>query len=231
MGKRLERAFPATEELRRLIRTPEVAPNAAEEKKSMRQLLLESLVSTPVSSPTENESPAFMKLFQRAPFKPNFLTNILFLMSVFQTGVSTLVNHKGKPFYRSILEDRHLIVAIGIPLLGCLSLLAEGVKPINGFLELRSLPTARAQLCLFATFGIDLVGCWICSVLCQLGSDKVIKSVRVEEGFHSHVGQEEIAADKEEKLLEEESEENGALVRLMITASALVFLSSLLKFY
>ena len=177
--------------------------------------------------------PAIVKFFQRAPFRPNYPTNVVFLLSVFQAAVSTLVNHRGRPFHGAILEHRQLIAGIGMSIFFSLSMLTEGFKGINTILELRPLPTTNAQLCLIGVFAIDFVAIYLADTICKLGRGDEMQYSRAER-YDSDDGSptdESLlsAAEREEKLLDEEAQENGALVRIMTSAVGMIFLSSLAK--
>lgn len=197
----------------------------------MMLLLMESLLKAPVEVSQDKEIPAIVKMFQRAPFRPNYPTNVAFLLSVFQPAVSTLMNHRGRPFHGAILEHRQLIVGIGLTILFPLCMLTEGFKSINKLLELRLLPTTRSQLCLMSVFGIDFVASYLITAICKIGQgdegqcDK--DSQYNEKGEVPSTGPS--AAEREKELLEEEAQENGALVRIMTSAVGMIFLSSLAK--
>ena len=232
MASRLEVASMEPRENRRLIRAAPVGHSLAfvAEKKPIMLLLMESLLKAPVGISEDKEIPAIVKLFQRAPFRPNFPTNVAFLLSVFQPAVSTLMNHRGRPFHGAILEHRQLIVGIALSILFPLCMLTEGFKSINKVLELRLLPTTRSQLCLMSIFGIDFVASYLTTAICKIGQG--------DEGQGDNNGQNEqcevpstgpSAAEREEELLEEEAQENGALVRIMTSAVGMIFLSSLAK--
>lgn len=227
LANRLEAAYAGSEEKTRMIKVGHRLLEAAE-KKPMDFLLKESLVKAPVEVPEEQPGPAILKLFRRAPFKPNYTTNVVFLLSIMQPAVSTLANHRGRPFHGAVLEHRMLIVGIGLSILFSLSMLAEGVKPVNEFLQLRLLPSTRAQMCLFTVFLLDAVGCWIVGTVCKLGSGETVvesSSPPTTSGNETAVS----AADQEEKILAEEAEENGSLVKIMVSATTMIFLSSLAK--
>ena len=201
-------------------------------------LLREALVKAPVGKSENRALPAILKLFQRAPFRSNYPTNVAFLLSVFQPAVSTLMNHRGRPFHGAILEHRQLIVAIGLSLLFPLCMLTEGVKKVNEILELRLLPTTRSQLCLMSIFGIDFVASFLVTAICKIGSGGGRRS-QMHHGDDGDNMESEMsgalpsstasAAEREEELLEEEAQENGALVRIMTSAVGMIFLSSLAK--
>ncbi len=77
--------------------------------------LLSSLVKAPfptslISDSDENDSKRSI-LFRKRSFEPNFVSNHVFIVSLFQNAVMTLVNHRGRPFSISFLESRTLCVS------------------------------------------------------------------------------------------------------------------------
>jgi hypothetical protein len=228
IAKRLEAAFVEPDELRRMISVIDASLGENVEKKPMVQLVMESLLQAPVEKKEASPLPAMFKLFQRAPFKPNYITNVIFLQSIFQSGLSTWVSHGGRPFHGAILEHRQLIVGIALSILFSLSTLAEGFPKINQILELRPLPTASAQVCLVSVFFINMVACLIAGVICNIGSGVSTELPKTDfEGKYEDT--DGSAASQEEKLLFEETEDNGSLVRIMVAATGMVFLSSMAK--
>ena len=149
-------------------------------------------------------------IFGRPPFRPNYETNIVFIFSVLQTAISSLINHKGKPFYGSILESRSLCLSAGIAVLFAIACMAETFPFINDFLELRRMPSRQSKL---ATLSIAFADVALC-VLCRFLSSRLLDSSEVQEVLtHSDP---DIAADIEEKLLGEESKQNRNLVLIML---------------
>lgn len=74
--------------------------------------LLSSLVGSSaakhISSDTDAPPQSFLK---SSPFQPNYVSNNVFFMSVFQNAVMALVNHPGRPFSVSFLESRPLCLS------------------------------------------------------------------------------------------------------------------------
>jgi hypothetical protein len=243
-----ESQFPLShgniENNRRLIclaeeKFPQTIPN----EPHIRHLLLNSLLKAPVTS-KHDDRPAILKLFQRAPFQPNYITNVVFLSSIFQPAVSTLVNHLGRPFHGAVLEHRQMIVGIGLSLLIPLVLITQGFPIVNGFLELRPWPiesssVKNAQLSILGIFALNFVLSYLLAVV--FGSKRaptVAKTISDEKSDNQQIAETAsyfnstkiiTAADREEQLLQEESEENGALVRILFCTVGIVFLSSMAR--
>jgi hypothetical protein len=243
MASRLEVAFMQPRQNRRcLIRAApkDLSQVSAAGEKPMMLLLREALVKAPAVGKSENSAlPVILKLFQRAPFRSHCPTNIAFLQSVFRPAVSTLMNHRGRPFHGAILEHRQLIVAIGLSLLFPLGMLTEGVKKVNEILELRLLPTTRSQLCPMSIFGIDFVASFLVAAIRKIDSVGGSRRSQMHHGNDVDNTESETpgaspsstasAAEREEELLEEEAQGNDALVRIMTSAVGMIFLSSLAK--
>jgi len=158
-----------------------------QQQKPIMHLLRDALVEAPVLLPEDKENsqiPAIVRMFQRKPFRPNYITNIHFLHSVWTMGTNLLVNHVGYPYCGRVLEHRTLIVAIGLPLFLTAILLMEGIPKVNTLLELRLLSTTatdgsssdttqlKSQLRLLMILAIDLFGCYITTFLCKLKQEQ-----------------------------------------------------------
>jgi hypothetical protein len=229
-------AFVGPGEIRRSIRVAKAEVFAIKvlsisTKKPMMQLLMESLVKAPVDTSSEDSMPAIIKFFQQVPFRPNYPTNVVFLLSVFQAAVSTLVNHKGRPFHGAILEHRQLLAGIGFSVLFSLAMLTEGFKSIIPLLELRPWPTTNAQLCLMGVFVIDFVASYLVEVMCKFGRGEPMQYAagmmalmmtilpRMKLYYLQQSGKRNCWTRPK----------NGALVRIMTSAVGMIFLSSLAK--
>jgi len=100
-------------------------------------------------------------LLGRPKFRPNQITNAVFLLSIFQNAVVTVVNHKGSPFYEDILENRSLCLALGGAMIFCLACVAESVPWLNSLLELAPMSSWKMKFNLLLLFLIDFVGCFV----------------------------------------------------------------------
>lgn len=75
--------------------------------------LLASLIGSSSSNlltSSDTDAPK-QSFFRRTPFQPNYVSNNVFIVSVFQNAVMTLVNHSGRPFSVSFLESRSLCLS------------------------------------------------------------------------------------------------------------------------
>ena len=155
-------------------------------------------------------------LFRRPPFRPNYNTNIVFILSILQNMLVSVANHKGKPFNRSILESRSLCNTALLTGGLCVALIVELFPKINAVLQLRPMPSRKSQgiflLIAFLNVGAST---FVSRLFTSTGPamEEMDKSVaRAENG-------QEGAADLEERLLREESSLN---VRTTLVALALL---------
>jgi len=219
---------------------PLILPSpSSQQTKIILHLVRDALVRAPVLLPEDynDTTPAFVRLFQRKPFRPNYVTNVHFTHSIWTMGINILVNHAGYPYYGRILQHRKLIVAIGVPLFLAFILLAEGVPQLNAVLELRPFQKdttqIKSQLQLMMIFAIDLFGCYLIPPFCKpKRRDTNCINLSKSSSLYDDENNEDTnnnTAKEEEKLLNEESGENASLVRIMISSISMVFLNSLAK--
>ena len=160
-------------------------------------------------------------LLGRPKFRPNMVTNTVFLLSIFQNAVITLTNHQGRPFYGGILESRSLCLAIGGAILFCLLCVAEKAPWVNALLELAPLPTRGARIKLLLLFAIDFVGCYAVECLSLF----FLEPELWEEGLRPlSTPRPGDAASEEELLLQSEVKDNSRLVRGLALIAGLLIL-------
>jgi hypothetical protein len=175
--------------------------------------------------PGENDGePESASHFRRPPFVPNYATNIVFIFSVLQSAVSSLVNHRGKPFYRSILESSELVVASSITALFSVACIVEFFPPINGWLELRALPSRKSKLVILGLATTNVLACIVCRILSELPLE------RHKENEEVNSSKTKTAADLEVELLKEESKKNlRDVIMVSGTITYMVVVASLVK--
>lgn len=159
--------------------------------------------------------------FQRAPFRPNYETNSVFIFSILQSALSALVSHKGAPFYRSVLESRDLCVASGITLLFVLACITGKMPSFTSFLQVKPLPSRLSKLVFLGIVMINIIAC----AFCRLIMDNFLsKTQSFDEGTMASkkATLSKNAADHEEKLLSEEREYN---------LKGLVFFSAIIVYF
>jgi manganese-transporting P-type ATPase len=159
--------------------------------------------------------------FGRPKFRPNYATNVVFLFSIFQSGVAAVVNHKGKPFCGSFLESRKLSVAVCAAFFSSVMGVAETFPILNAILELKPLPSRGSRYLILSLFIFDIAGCWLVNLMCT--SLSTTKSELVKPTMKSSTTRgEETAADLEARLLKEEETENRKLVTAIVAATIMV---------
>ena len=73
--------------------------------------VLASLTGSATSTSLSSDEKQPQNFFRRTPFQPNFVSNAVFIVSMFQNAVITMVNHGGRPFSVSFLESRPLCLS------------------------------------------------------------------------------------------------------------------------
>lgn len=158
--------------------------------------------------------------FGRPKFRPNYATNVVFLFSIFQSGVTAIVNHKGKPFCGSFLESRNLSVAVCAAFLGSVVGISGTFPVLNAMLELKPLPSRGSRYWILSLFLFDIAGCWLINRMCTLVSST--KAELVTPTVRKSSTGEETAADLEARLLKEEETDNRKLVMAIVAATIVV---------
>ncbi|TAH03380.1 MAG: hypothetical protein EAZ17_02825, partial [Sphingobacteriales bacterium] len=120
--------------------------------------MLSALTKSSIGGRKEaNDNVVPTSLFRRTPFIPNYETNVVFILSILQNMLVALGNHRGKPFYQSILESRPLTI-ISVATVGiCVALVAETAPKINTLLQLKTMPSKKSQATLFALVLLNLL--------------------------------------------------------------------------
>lgn len=172
-----------------------------------------ALAAVPRSSDSDKKRGRGLDLLGRPPFRPNYTTNIVFLLSIFQNAVSAIITHKGSPFYLSVLESRQFCFSVGLALLCAVAGASETFPVANSLLELRSLPSRRFRRIFLAILVIDFVGCFSFKWVVQGCEER--RNIDEESRNKSAVACRESAADTEEALLMEEAKSNRALLLVM----------------
>eukprot|EP00536_Pseudo-nitzschia_multiseries_P018215 jgi/Psemu1/328763/estExt_fgenesh1_pg.C_22580002 len=131
--------------------------------------------------------------FQRAPFRPNYETNSVFILSILQSAISAIVSHKGRPFYRGISESRDLGTVACATLLFAVACITGKLPSVATFLEVKALPSRRSKLIFLGIVAINIAACALSTV---------------------EESEKKTAADREEMLLLEEAEDNWKGLRL-----------------
>ena len=161
----------------------------------------------------------------RPKFRPNQVTNAVFLLSIFQNAVISLVNHMGAPFYGKVLENRKLTLSIMASLLLAIACVSETFPDINKILQLAPFPSQKAQVTFLMLFALDLVGCYAIDRLALyfLSPERSAALKEATDSSKIESSKATTAADKHEEMLFEEEKQNKGLV-LRLTLLALGFI-------
>ena len=179
-----------------------------------------ALAASPRPSESNEQKRRGLNLLGRPPFRPNYATNVVFFMSIFQNGVSAIMSHTGKPFYGTILESRQLCLWIGASFLFVIACATETMPQVNEFLELRLLPSRRYRSIILAILLIDMFGCFVAKwIVGGFLMDRSESDIAAKKGSKS-------AADKEEALLAEEEQENKKLLLAMTIGAVVMVVNS-----
>jgi len=184
-----------------------------------RNKKLGKVLSALAESELQDENEKFEPgLFRRPPFRPNYETNIVFIMSILQSTVSSLINHKGKPYYRTILESRELCFVSAVTALFSVVCITGNFPFILDILELRPLPSRKSKYILLGIITFNVLACIGCKTLSEFlflrKRETTVPRVKVSITKN--------AADAEETLLIEEAKQNRR--GMMITFGLLGYL-------
>jgi len=184
-----------------------------------RNKKLGKVLSALAESELQDENEKFEPgLFRRPPFRPNYETNIVFIMSILQSTVSSLINHKGKPYYRTILESRELCFVSAVTALFSVVCITGNFPFILDILEIRPLPSRKSKFILLGIITFNILACIGCKTL----SEFLFLRKRETTVPRVKVSITKTAADAEETLLIEEAKQNRR--GMMITFGLLGYL-------
>lgn len=221
IGRRLEAEGMVKE--RRLIQW--VPASGDPSRRFLIDTVAEALVEAPKAPDKETMGGTLRRLLLGEPFKPNYPTNAVFFLSIFQGAVSSLFNFSGYPFSSRMLENRQLCLLIMAGLLLPVLLLLEVLPPVNALLELRPLPSRLEKAKLLLVLVLDLAASWIVSQLSgrwEVHEDPIDDEITSSSGTRS-------AAREEEILLSEETALNQRVVQLGMVLSVVVVLAGLIN--
>jgi magnesium-transporting ATPase (P-type) len=174
-------------------------------------------------SRVETEAGKF-SLLGRPPFRPNYETNVVFMFNILQTAITALMDHKGKPFYRSILECRDLCLASAAALLFFVVCVSGTIVPdvTTKFLQLRPFPTTQSKLVVLGIAVVNIVSCGLCRWIVD---HQFVKNCYGSESQGTNTpthGTSMDAADYEEQLLQEEASINLKNIRIFVVVLCLL---------
>lgn len=194
-------------------------------------LLLNSLASS--IAVVDGASQEGTDLFGGTKFVPNFETNAVFMLSILQGTLTTLLFHKGYPFYASILESRMLCLLSGVSIVFLLAMVLETFPVINELLELKPWQSQMQSLIMLAILSADAAACIVAELVCRsaFSSSLEMGGANVSRTTFSEGGnkQRKTAADEEERSLESESRDNFRVVLKCIAISVVLLLEGLTR--
>lgn len=182
-----------------------------------------SLLATLVGSSTSNSLHADIdappqSFLRRSPFQPNYISNNVFIVSVFQNAVTAMVNHSGRPFSVSFLESRPLCLSVSLAFLLCIVCIAESLPMLNTFIQLAPYPTKASRIAMLRLLLLNISTSYFASYFITFFLRHDIWKER-NKPIHakSHYDDQSSlsAAEEEEKLLSEERQQNSMIVSLI----------------
>ena len=117
-------------------------------------------VSEPVEGEEEDPWAEMMTLWSK-PFMPNLMNTVVFLVETAQIMAILLVNYKGRPWMKGLVENHALCLSLFITIAG-LFILAWGVSPeLNTLIHLEQFPDDEFRWKVMTLVGISLVGTFV----------------------------------------------------------------------
>jgi hypothetical protein len=170
------------------------------------------LSSSPLHTDEENKKQPF-SFFRRPPFQPNYETNVVFMFSVLQSALSALVTHRGKPFYQSVLENRAFCKILCFTVAFFVICVTDLMPRMTNFLDIKPFPTWHSKLVIVSL----AVGNYMACVLSQWVGNQCSPDTSRTSCTDASIeleSENQVAADVEEKLLQEEAEMNAKGIKL-----------------
>ena len=152
----------------------------------------------------------------RAPFRPNHITNTVFLLSVFQNTAISIVNHLGYPFNSRIVESKEFCIRIMAPIFFCFASATEMFPSINSFLELAPMPSKASKLFLLVLFAFDGCLSYMANEMCTLFLDPERWRVKTKQKEEKKSCDSGLASDMEESLLIHDKHDNQRFIGVVM---------------
>ena len=227
-GKQLE--FKPVEVCNRALQIRSIPLAGAPKRTQLSAAMVAKCASMDLNDEDDDEKVGF---FRRPKFIPNYETNVVFILSVIQGAISSVVNHKGKPYYGSFLESRALCRSLGLTVLFAVTCITGSYPLVNRIIEIRNFPSLKSKVAVLAIAALDAAACWAVRLLADytLLPPPPSKAVgKLSKGRKSGKGNDALlsAAETEEKLLKEESRQNLFELLLLLSAASYMFLESMI---
>jgi magnesium-transporting ATPase (P-type) len=115
---------------------------------------------------TENNMTPQGGVLGRPPFRPNLVTNVVFILSIFQSLLVSVIQHRGFPFYQDFMETPDLCRLVCKVVAVVAMLVCETLPWANELLGLAPWPQSLKRWLLSALV-LNSVGCYLVDALCQ----------------------------------------------------------------
>lgn len=158
-------------------------------------------------------------LLGRSPFRANCVTNIVFLLSIFQNVMITLMNHSGLPFHGSLLESRPFCIWATVSVLTCIAMALEVEPALNTILQLAPMK-ANFRIFVLSLFLFDGLASFAADHLCLFFLDRDLWKERRKPIVLA--GTSDLASDMEEKLLMDERKKNARMIGTLVAGFLLL---------
>eukprot|EP00667_Euglena_gracilis_P000330 EG_transcript_331 len=109
----------------------------------------------------EMETMEMLMSLWSAPFKPNLLNTVVFLVETAQMVAVLLVNYKGRPWMKGILENHPLFLSLFICVAGVAACAWAVVPEFNALIHLDEFPDDHFRWTVMALVAISLVGTFL----------------------------------------------------------------------
>ena len=181
--------------------------------------LLTYLVGSSSNTSLHSADSVPKSFFKRTPFQPNYIANNVFIMSIFQVAVTTMVNHSGKPFSIGFVESRSLCLSVCSIFLLCIVCISGVIPKLNSFIELAPHPTKASRIALLRLLLLNVSLSYFAEYFSMFSFRHDVWKERNKQYQHQlqHTAKPSSmsAAEEEEKLLSEEHEQNMKSVSLI----------------
>jgi len=115
----------------------------------------------PEQQATDEDPWAEFRSMWMAPFKPNLLNTVVFLVETSQMISVLFVNYKGRPWMKGILENHPLFLSVFLCVAGVAGC-AWGVRPeLNSLIHLEAFPDDEFRWKVLGLVGLSLVGTFL----------------------------------------------------------------------
>jgi len=218
LGKQLESKYPTTPQHKGFSIKWSNDNKSASVGGLLNTLVGNSAASnTSLHSDTDSVPKSF---FKRTPFQPNYIANNVFIMSIFQAAVTTMVNHSGKPFSIGFLESRSLCLSVCSIFLLCIVCVSGSIPKLNSFIELAPYPTKASRIALLRLLLLNVSLSYFAEYFSMFFFRHDVwkernKQYQIHQLQHTAKPSSMSAAEEEEKLLSEEHEQNVKSVTLI----------------